>query len=105
MTASDARVPGVAAFRRCGTQPLAELFQIVGHGEARDVFHVLVAQWARNTQTQRPAVGHWKLTAVHAVSDESLRMQGIGHIDAVPPVRLYREVDDESGSRQNSHHA
>jgi hypothetical protein len=29
-------------------------------------------------------VGYWKLTAIHVVTEKCLRVQSIGHIDAVP---------------------
>ncbi len=40
---SDARVPGVAAFRGGGAQSLAERFQGIGRGDTGDVFYALVA--------------------------------------------------------------
>src|SRR5437660_186737 len=98
---SDAGVPGIAVLWRRGAETLAEPFQAIGDRQAGDVFHALIAELAGNTQSNRPAVAHGKLTAIHSVGYESLRMQCIRHIDAVPPVALYREVDNISGLRED----
>jgi len=45
---SNARVPGITAFGRCGTQALAEPFQAIGDRQARNIFHALVAELAGN---------------------------------------------------------
>src|SRR5260370_33269521 len=100
---SDAGVPGVTTFRRRRPQAFAEPFQTIAYRQARDIFHALVAELSGDAQTNRSAVADGKLTAIHPVSYESLRMQRIRHIDAVPPVGLYREIDNISGLRKNPH--
>ena len=38
-----------------------------------------------------------EIGAIHAVGEQSLRMEGIGHVDAFPPVGLNGEVDNVPG--------
>ena len=77
-------------------KPLPNRFQAIGYGEAGDVFDALVAELPGNTQSKRSAKSDRKLTAIHAVGDESLRVQCIGHVDAFPPVGLNGTVDNIS---------
>ena len=67
---------------------LAKLSEVIGEGEAGDVLDALVAELARNAQAKRSAESDGKLTAVHTEGDESLRVQCVRHVDAVPPVGL-----------------
>ncbi len=100
---SDSGVPGVAAFWRSRAQAFAEVLQTIRYGEASDVFDALVAELPGNTQSKRSAKSDGKLTAIHAVGDESLRVQCIGHVDAFPPVGLNGTVDNVSGLGQRPH--
>ncbi len=65
-------------------------------------FHALVAELAGDPHAKRPAVAYWKFIAIHPIGEKSLRMRCIGHINAVPPVGLDREVDNVSGLREDS---
>ena len=96
---SDARVPCVPIFRAqgAGAQAFAKLLEVISDREAIDVFDVLVAELPGNPQPERSAEFDGKLGAIHAVGDESLRVQGIGHVNAVPPVGLNRAVNHVSG--------
>src|SRR5947208_1187747 len=94
---SDAGVPGITSFRRRGTKSLAEPFQIIGDRQARDKLHAFVAELSGNPHTKRATVPHRKLTTVHSVHQQSLRMQCIGHVDTFPPVALDRKVDHVTG--------
>ena len=100
---SDTGVPGVAAFRSRRAQAFSESFQAIGYGEASDIFDALIAELAGNTQSQRAAESNGKLTAIHAVGDESLRVQRIGHVDAFPPIGLYGTVDNVAGLGESPH--
>jgi hypothetical protein len=89
----DAGVPGVAAvtatvpvFGTRRAQVLGERFRAVGNRETGDVFDALVSELPGNTKSKRSAEADRKLTPIHAVGDESLRMQRVGHVDAFPPV-------------------
>src|SRR5579859_3369555 len=95
----DARVPGIATFWSCGAQAFAEGFQVVGDGHVSDEFDALISKLARDAHAQRAAVAYGKFTAIHAVDEKGLWVQGIGHIDAIPPVGLDGEVDDVAGVR------
>src|SRR5580704_8735070 len=97
---SDAGVP---AFWRRRAQAFAEPFEAIGYGQAGDVFDVLVAELPGNSQAKRSAERNGKLTAVHTEGQESLRMQGVSHIDAIPPVWLDRTVDNISGLGKSAH--
>src|SRR5580700_6036232 len=101
--ASDAGVPGIAGLCSRRAETLTKPFQIVCDRQAVDEFYVLVADLPRESYAKRSAVSHWKLMAVHAVAEESLRMQSIGHIDAVPSIGLHGSVHDVSGLWVNSH--
>src|SRR5208282_2251111 len=100
---SDAGVPGIAEFWSCGAQTLAETLQVVGDRQVGNEFHVLVADLAGEAHTQRAAVAHGKLVAIHPIGQKSLRVQCVGHINAVPGVWFYREIDDIFGLREDSH--
>jgi hypothetical protein len=50
---SDAGVPGIACFWRCGAHSLTETLQIVGDRQVGKEFHVLVAELARKPQRNR----------------------------------------------------
>src|SRR5437762_9509617 len=94
-TSSDACVPGVVP-------SFAEPFQAIGDGEPGDKLHALVAELAGKAQTKRTTVAHGKGAAVHPVDQESLGMQGVGHVDALPPVGLYRIVNHVAGLGESS---
>ena len=102
---SDARVPCVPIFcpQHAGAQAFAELFEVISDREAGDVFDVLVAELPGNTQSKRSAECDGKLTAIHTVRDEGLRVQCIGHVDAFPPAVLDGTVDNVSGLGESPH--
>src|SRR5215831_19564104 len=102
VTSSDAGVPGVASFRSCGTQPFAELFQVVRESQAGDEFHALVAELAGDSHAKRAAVGDRKIVAIHAVGQKSLRMHRLVDIKTVPPVRLDRKIDNVPSLRADT---
>jgi len=95
-------VPGVAEFRIHAAQALAEALHAVRNRKVRDKFHIFVAKLARNPQTERSAMSYRKFIAVHRISEKSLRVHRIGHVDAFPGVGLYREVNDVSGLRMDA---
>src|SRR6266480_736303 len=99
---SDARVPCVPIFcpQHAGAQAFAELFEVISDREAGDVFDVLVAELAGNAHAQRSAEWHRQLAAVHTVADESLRVQRLCHVDAIPCFGLDRAVHNVSGLGQ-----
>src|ERR1700756_554617 len=96
---SDARVPCVSIFcpQHAGAQAFAELFEVISDREAGDVFDVLVAELAGNAHPQRSAEWHRQLAAVHTVADESLRVQRLTHVYAIPYLGLDRAVHNVSG--------
>jgi len=94
---SDTGVPGVASFRRGRAQALAETLHTVGDRQVRDVFHALVAELAGKPHAQWAAVAYGKVTAVHSICEKGLRLHGIGYVDALPPFRIDREIDNVSG--------
>src|ERR1700692_3225229 len=94
---SDAGVPGVASLGSRRAEALAKPFQIVCDRQASDEFYVLVADLPREPHAKRPTMRYWKLTAIHAVAEKCLRMQSIGHVDAVPGVGFHRDIHDVSG--------
>ena len=59
--------------------------------------YVLVADLPREPHAKRSTVDHWKLTAIHAVTEKRLRMQSIGHIYAFPRIGFHRDMHDVSG--------
>src|SRR5579863_2458827 len=100
---SDAGVPGVAVFASDGAETFAELFQIVRDGQVVDEFYILVADLPGEPHAKWSAVGHGQIVAVHAVAEECLRMQSVGHIDAVPGIGFHRGVDNVFGLREHSY--
>jgi hypothetical protein len=46
---------------------------------------------------------HWKLIAVHATAEKSLRIESIGHIDAVAGIGFDGSVHNVFSLRVNSH--
>ncbi len=94
---SDAGVPRIAALWRGRAKTLAEFFQIVGDGESGDKFHALVAELARKPQAERATIADRQIAAIQAVGEQGLWMEGIGHINAFPPVGLNGIVDDVFG--------
>ena len=76
-------------------------FSSVGNGNPGEIFHALITELARNAQAKRSAVGRGKFLAVHAIGKQSLRMQRVGHIQAVPRI-VKRKKDDVPGLRKNS---
>jgi hypothetical protein len=99
----DACVPCISTFRSRGAQAFAELFQAIRYGEVGDVFDALVPELSGDPEAKRSAECDGKLAAIHAVRDESLRVQCIGHVDAFPPVRLDRTVDNVSALGESPH--
>src|SRR5215469_2176967 len=102
---SNARVPCVSIFcpQHPGAQAFAELFEAVSDREAGDVFDVLVAELAGNAHAQRSTEWHRQLAAVHTVADESLWVQRLSHVDAIPYLGLDRAVHNVSGLGQRPH--
>ena len=97
---SDAGVPGVAAFRRRGAEAFAEAFERVGCGDMRNVLHTLVAELARDAEgASGPAEAEREDRRRSCLWSEGLGMRGIGHVDAFPPVRLDREVNEVASLR------
>src|SRR5467141_372995 len=94
---SDAGVPGVAILGIDAAEAFAKLFQIVCDRQVRDEFFILVADLPREPHAKRSTVGHRKVAAIHAVTEKCLRMQSIGHIDAVPRFAFHRDIHDVSG--------
>ena len=80
-------------------KPLPKRFRLSVTGEAGDVFEAFIAKLPGDAQSQRSAKPDGKPTAIHPVGDESLRMQCIGHVDAIPPSVLKGTVDDVSNCR------
>src|SRR5271169_975809 len=99
---SDARVPGVASIRVSAPQTLAERFEVVCQSQAIDIFHVLVTELPRDSQAQGAPERYGKFVSVHAVGKERLRVQGVRHVDALPPVRLDRAVYNVTRLRQRA---
>src|SRR3974390_639701 len=99
---SDARVPCVPIFRAqgAGAQAFAKLLEVISDREAIDVFDVLVAELAGNAHAQRTAEWRRQLAAVHTVADESLRVQRLSHVDAIPCLGLDRPVHNVPGLGQ-----
>src|SRR6202022_2215373 len=87
--ASDAGVPGVAGFSSRRAEAFAKPFQTVCDCQAIDELDVLVAHLSGQPHAKRATVNHRKLIAVQAVAEKSLRMQSIGHIDAVPGIGFH----------------
>src|ERR1700736_290762 len=94
---SDAGVPGVACLTSRRAAAFTEPFQTVCDRQASDEFYVLVADLPREPHAERSTVGHRKVAAIHAVTEKCLRMQSIGHIDAVPRIGFHRDIHDVSG--------
>ncbi len=94
---SDAGVPGVAILASHSAAAITEPFQTVCDRQASDEFYVLVADLPREPHAKRSTVGYWKITAIHAVTEKCLRMQSIGHVDAVPCIGFHRDIHDVSG--------
>src|ERR1700674_1417755 len=86
---SDAGVPGVPILGIDAAEAFTKLFQIVCDRQVRDEFFVLVADLPREPHAKRSTVGHRKVAAIHAVTEKCLRMQSIGHIDAVPRIGFH----------------
>src|SRR5579863_699576 len=86
---SDARVPGITVFASYRAAAIAKALQTVRDRQVIDEFYVFVADLPRQPHAQRSAMGHGKVAAIHAVTEKCLRMQSIGHIDAVPGIGFY----------------
>ena len=97
---SDAGIPGITAFCVCASDTFAEAFERVCHREAGYEFDALVAELARHTQPQRATKAYRKISVIHRLSQQGLRMQSVGHVDALPPVGLDGEVNDIARLRQ-----
>lgn len=100
--ASYAGVPRVAAVRAGAPAALAERSQIVRYGQVVDVFDALVSQLPWHTQAQWAAERYRKFPPVHAMRNQRLRVQGLGHVDALPNVGLNRAVDNVAPLWQRS---
>src|SRR5437868_13893240 len=83
---SDAGIPGVACLASRRAAAFTKRFQVVCDRQAIDEFNVLVADLSREPHAKRSTVGYWKLAAIHAITEKCLRMQSVGHIDAVPRI-------------------
>src|SRR6187200_1750529 len=98
----DAGVPGVAGLRRAASESLADIRDAVRHGDAREILHVLVAKLARQLQARGRAMVGRKILTVHAVRDQRLRVQRVGHVDALEPV-VVAEEEHVPGVRRWAH--
>ena len=98
----DAGVPGVGSVGGGG----ASAFEAVGDGDRRHELDALVAELARDAETERAAVGDGEIAAVHAVGDEGLGMHGFGEVEAIPAAGFKGTgaVDEVLGLRQDSGH-
>src|SRR6266853_1096054 len=81
---SDARVPRIPAFGCCRSAALTESLQVIRDCQAAHVFEALVAELARHAHPERTTECHGQIAVIHSVGHQRLRMQGLGHIDAVP---------------------
>ena len=99
---SDAGVPGVAGFGRRGAEAFAEFLDVIGYGQVGDVLDALVAELAGDAHAQRAAEADGEIAVVHAPGEEGLGMEGVGHVDAVPPVGFDGAVDDVAGLGQDA---
>src|SRR5579871_4008641 len=88
---SDSRVPGIPDFRRNRPEAFANVFQGVGYGDTRQVFHALIAELARNAEPEGSAVRLGEILAVHPVGEQGLWMPRICHIQAVPVIVIGKE--------------
>src|ERR1700683_1161127 len=88
----DARIPRVATIRARTTPTLAERLEAVRQSHAIDVFHVLITELSRDSESQGTPERDGKFVSVHAVGEERLRVQRVRHVDALPPVSLDRAV-------------
>src|SRR5439155_20119875 len=77
--------------------------QALASREPSKVLAALVTELAWKIQSKTSDQCDGKVTAMHTVSDESLRVQCIGHIDAFPPVGLNRTVDNVSRLGEDYH--
>src|SRR5207302_11333549 len=77
---SDPDVPGPAV---AGLAELAQVFEPVGDDDAVQELQALVTELPLHAQPQRRAVRDREITAVHAVSQNRLRVQGVEHVDAL----------------------
>src|SRR4030095_7725025 len=101
--------PGVTPFGVRATETLAELLDRVRQREPRQVLDALVAKLPRHSKTYCRAVVDRHRLAVHAVGEERLRMQRVGHVDAFPELierkehriaRAGRDADELEHVRQ-----
>src|SRR5579872_831450 len=97
----NAGVPGIATFCVCASDTFAEAFERVCDREAGYKFHALVAELARHPQAEWTTEAHRKISVVHRIRHQSLRMESVSHVDALPPVGLDGEVNDVARLRQN----
>ena len=72
------------------------MLEAIGDGEVSDVFYVFVAELAGDAHTEGTTEANREIVAIHSIGHKSLRMEGVGHIDTVPPIGLTGEVDDVS---------
>jgi len=84
---------------------LALEFHGVCCGDAGDVFHAFISELPWNSQAKWAAKTVWQFAVVHARCEERLRMMGIGHVDAVGPIRLNREILQVPRLRQHTYFA
>src|SRR6266540_108338 len=83
---SDAGVPGIACCRQAGTQSVSDPICAVRHRDFGEVLEVLVSELTRHLQSERRTVVHRHFRAVHGVREQSLWMEGVVHVNAVPPI-------------------
>src|SRR2546425_8852599 len=82
---SNSRIPGIAVRWRAGTQPVTDALGAVRHRHSGQILEILVSELTRYFQAERCAVIGGHLPPVHAVREQRLRMEGVRHVDAVPP--------------------
>ena len=73
---------------------MAEALQGVGDRQVGYVLDALVTQLARDAQAKWTAEADRQIAVVHTESEERLRMEGVGHVDAFPYGFFDGEVDD-----------
>ena len=75
--------PAAGALR---TEAVADSLGRVGHGHPGEELQALVAELARHLEAKGSAVVRGDVRAVHAVGEQGLGVEGVVHVDAVPPL-------------------
>jgi hypothetical protein len=75
--------------------------EVIGHHDAPEELHALVAELLLDSQSYRRAVADRQIASVHSIRQDGLRMQRIQHVDAVNPT-VIRVVLHESSRRAHA---